>query len=329
MATINATNPTLLDMVRRQDPNGAIAQVVESLTSRNAILQDATFQEGNLPTGHRFTSRTGLPALEWRKFNEGVAPSKSTTDQIDESVGMLEGMSVVDCELAKLNGNEGAFRSSEDKAFTQAFNNEIEAGIFYHSTKTAPEKFMGLSPRMDSTTVAGGSQIIKMDATAAGNDQTSMWLVCWSPETVFGIYPKGSQGGLTPHDMGEQLWPDINGKKFRAYVTNWNWKMGLVVKDYRYLVRIANIDTSAIADTGNALIKAMVRATHQMYDLKSGRLAWYCNRTVATYLHLQAMDSVKNSTLTIENVGGMPVQHFMGIPIRQTDAILNTEAPVV
>lgn len=316
-------------MVKRTDPNGAIAQVVESLTARNAILQDATFVEGNLPTGHRFTSRTGLPALEWRKFNEGVTPSKSRTDQIDETVGMLEGMSVVDCELAKLNGNEAAFRASEDKAFMQAFNNEIETGIFYHSTETAPEKFMGLSPRLDSTTGTGGSQIIKMNPSASGNDQTSMWLVAWSPDTVFGIYPKDSAGGLQPHDMGEQLWTDINGKKFRAYVTNWNWKVGLVVKDYRYVVRIANIDTSAIAETGNELIKAMVRATHQMFDMRAGRLAWYCNRTVATYLHLQAMDAVKNSTLSIENVGGMPVQTFLGIPIRQTDAILNTEAPVV
>lgn len=327
MATINASNPTLLDQIKRTDPNGAIAQIVETLTQRNQILKDATFIEGNLPTGHRFTSRTALPSVGWRRYNEGIASSKSRTDQVDESCGQLEGNSIVDCELAKLNGNEAAFRSSENVGFLQAFNNEMETGFFYHSTLTNPEKFMGLSPRFAATTqTAGGSQVLKMDASASGSDQASMWLVCWSPETVFGIYPKGSSAGLTPHDMGEQLILDANNNRFRAYVMNWNWKIGLCVKDWRFVVRIANIDTGNLLSTGNLLLQAMVKAYHQLFDPSAGRCVFYCNRLIATYLHLQAMDAVKNSTLKIESVGGQPVTTFLGIPIRETDALLSTEA---
>src|SRR3954466_3314842 len=128
MATVNATYPTLLDQAKRTDPNGAIANMVEYMSKRNAVLEDAVVVEGNLPTGHRMTARDALPSIGWRKFNEGVAPSKSIASQLDETAGMLEGWSVVDTELAKLNGNEAAFRASEDKGFTMAINNEIETG---------------------------------------------------------------------------------------------------------------------------------------------------------------------------------------------------------
>lgn len=331
MATVvNAGNLTLADLVKRTDPTGKVASIVELLTQKNSILPDAVFREGNLPTGERVSARTGLPGVSWRRFNEGISPSKSRIDQWDEACGQLEGLSIVDCELAKLNGNEAAYRQSEDVAFLQSLSNEVETGLFYHSTKTAPEKFMGLSPRFDSTSSVGGAQIIKHDASASGNDQTSIWLVRWGEDSVYGIYPKGSTGGITPHDMGEQLVDDGTGanKRFRAYVTNWNWKVGLVVRDFRQVVRIANIDTGNLLTTGNSLSLSMVKAYHQIWNPAGGRLAWYCNRTIGTYLHQQAMDSVKNSTLTIEKIGGQPITTFLGIPVRETDAIINGEAPI-
>lgn len=327
MAVINHELPTMLDHVRRLDPNGAVAAIAEVLMKRNAFLEDAVVLEGNLPTGHRFTSRTALPSVAWRRFNEGVAPSKSATAQVDETCGMLEGFSVVDTELAKLNGNEAAFRASEDRPFIQALNHEIETGIIYHSTKTAPEKFLGLSPRLDSTSGVAGDQIV-LGAGGNSNANTSIWLVSWSPDTVFGITPKGFQAGIQQNDMGVQLWDDGTGKKFRAYVTNWVWKFGLVVKDWRYIARIPNIDVSTMDNTADILIPLMIEAAYRLPDLKTGRLAWYCNRRVMAILHNQARNAVKNSTLTIESIEGKPVLHCMGIPIRMTDSLINSEADV-
>lgn len=322
---INTGNPTLLDQAKAMDPNGSIAQVVELLSKESPLLQDATFMEGNLPTGHRVTSRTALPSLGWRRYNEGVAASKSRRDQFDETVGMLEGRSQVDCELAAINGNEAAFRASEDASFIAAMTNEVETGFFYHSTLSAPEKFMGFSPRLDLTTGQYGAQIISSQISHSGSDQASMWFVVWSPETVFGIYPKGSNAGIQHHDMGVQMVEDAGNRRFRAYETVWNWKVGLVVKDARYLVRLANIDTSAIVGTGKLLIEDMIKAYHQLKDVTKGRAVIYCNRTIFTYLHLQAQDSTKNSTLSIDMIGGKPVTTFLGIPVRMTDALLNTE----
>lgn len=341
MAAINASGfPTLADAAKRMDPGGAIDKIVEMLTQRNAILEDMAFLEGNLPTGHRFTARTALPftagttGAQWRKFNEGIDPAKSKTDQVDETCGMLEALSVIDCQLAKLNGNEVAFRASEDRAFIQSLNNEMEYGLFYHSTLTNPEKFMGLSPRFPSfTTGPAKGQVVRCHSGAAGNDSHSMWLICWGPDTVFGIYPKGSKVGIEMTDMGKQVWSDANSKKFLAYVMNWNWKIGLCVKDWRYVCRIGNIDESTLVasgDTEDTLIPAMIRAYSQLQDTKSGRCVFYCNRRVYMYLWLQARNAVKNSTLGIEMVEGKPVLMFQGVPIKVSDALLNgTESTLV
>ena len=89
-ATLSTAALTLLDWAKRLDPTGKVARVVEMLEQTNEILQDMLWMEGNLPTGHRTTVRTGLPSVAWRLLNGGVTPSKSTTAQIDEQCGMLE-----------------------------------------------------------------------------------------------------------------------------------------------------------------------------------------------------------------------------------------------
>lgn len=106
MATLASGQLTLADWAKRLDPEGKIeVKIAEILNQTNEILDDAVFIEGNLPTGHRVTIRTGLPAVYWRSLNQGVPRSKSTSAQVDESCGMLEAYSAVDKDLAELNGN--------------------------------------------------------------------------------------------------------------------------------------------------------------------------------------------------------------------------------
>lgn len=328
MATIGDELPTLADIMKRLDPDGGYAAVVETMTKRSPLMQDLVFQEGNLSTGHTYTMRTGLPTVSWRRFNEGVSPSKSLTDQITETCGMLTGISKVDCALAELNGNELMFRAGEERSFLESIRQELESSFIYASTKTAPEEIMGLAPRFDYlTSHPYANQIVSSSISSSGSDQTSIWFVCHSPDTVFGIFPKGSMGGLKYTDLGKQLVKDSGGtKEFLAYVGNWEWKIGLCVRDPRYVVRIANIDTSAISPSSTALIDDMIIALHRLQDLTTGRVAIYCNRTIATYLHLQAKYAT-STTMTWERLeNGSQLTRFMGIPIRSTDAILDTEA---
>lgn len=327
MAIVNAELPTLLDVAKRTDPNGGISALIEMLTRRNVFLQDMVWKEGNLPTGHRFTSRTGLPAVSWRKFNEGVAPGKSRTSQMDETCGMLEGISKVDRDLARLNGNAAAFRASEDKAFLQSMNNEVESAIVYASASTSPEKIHGLIPRLDATTSTAGSQVLLAEADDTGSDYGSILLIGWGPDSVYGIYPRGSQQGMETIDMGLQLINDGQAaeRQFVGYVTNFKWHLGLAVQDWRYIVRIANIDTGALAGTDDTIIPLMIEAAHQLESREGVRPVFYVNRQVNTFLHLQARNATKNSTLSTDMIDGRPITSLMGIPIRMTDALTSTE----
>ncbi|MFN7073990.1 phage major capsid protein, partial [Proteus mirabilis] len=59
-----------------------------------------------------------------------------------------------------------------------------------------------------------------------------------------GIVPKGSKAGLEQNQLGEVTLQDDNGGKYQGYRTHFKWENGLTVRDWRYVVRIANIDLS-------------------------------------------------------------------------------------
>ena len=330
MATLSATALTLADWAKRLDPDGNVPLIVELLAQTNEILLDMQWREGNLPTGHRTTVRTGLPAVAWRLLNAGVAPSKSTTAQIDEQCGMLEAWSEVDKDLALLNGNVGSFRLSEAKAFLEAMNQEMAQTLFYGNNGTAPEEFTGLAARFSASTGAIADNVIK--AGGAGSDNSSIWLVSWNEETCCGIFPKGSKAGLIHEDYGEttvEVTNGLAGNRMRAFQERWQWKAGIAVKDWRHIVRICNIDISDLA-TGSAadLIDFMEQAEETIPN-NMGKRVFYMNRRVRRFLRKQYRTDVSaGGGLTYENVEGKPVLMFGQTPVRIVDQLLNTEATV-
>jgi len=324
-------NPTLLDFANRLDEDNKIAAIIELLHDTNEILLDMTPMEGNLPTGHRTTVRTGLPSVTWRLLNYGVQPSKSQTKPVTDSTGMLEAYSEVDKALADLNGNTAAFRLSEDIAFLEAMNQEMASTMMYGNVAVDPEKFTGLAPRYSTISTdmtKSGYNII--DAGGTGSDNTSIWLIVWGNNTVHSIYPKGSQAGFTHENLGQKTLTDAAGGLYEGYRTHYKWDIGLTVRDWRYAVRIANIDWPAtITDTSAPdLVKFMIDALEQVPNLSMGRAAFYMRREIRTALRHQIRTD-SNVNLTVETVEGRRVVSFDEVPVRRVDALLATEARIV
>ena len=328
MATIGDYCMTLSDWAKRIDGGGKVDGIVELLSGTNEILTDAQFIEGNLPTGHRTTVRSGLPTATWRLLNYGVQPSKSTTVQITDTCGSLEAYAEVDKALADLNGNTIEFRLSEDAAFLEAMNQEMAQTLFYGNTSTKPESFLGLSPRYSAKSAENGRMIIDGGSKTPGVN-TSIWLIVWGASSCHGIFPKGSQAGFQHKDLGEVTLTDANNGKYQGYRTHYKWNIGLTLRDWRYVARIANLDTSTFANAGTAsyvgpeLINLMVNAYNAIHNF-NGSAAFYCNRTVKTALDLIALNKA-NVHLSIEQYAGKPTTMFWGIPVRRCDALLNTE----
>jgi hypothetical protein len=329
MATLSTLNPTLADVASRMTADGKIdPNIIELLNETNEVLEDMTIVEANGFTEHKTTVRSGLPTATWRKLNYGVQPSKSKTVQVKDGMGMLENYAEVDKALADLNGNSAAWRLSEDRPFLEGMNQDMATGLFYCDSSLDPEKFMGLAPRYSSLSAENARNII--DAGGQQSDNTSIWLVIWSPNTCHMIYPKGSAAGLQARDLGEHTLTDANGGRYQGYRTHYKWDLGCSLRDWRYVVRIANLDVSNLVSGSGAadVLKLMARALHRVPNLRMGRPAFYMNRTVAEALDTQAMDKTTLALKTHE-LEGKFWQSFRGVPLRTVDALLDTEARVV
>lgn len=334
MATLSVKFPTLLDLAKRSDTDGKITTIVELLNLTNEVLPDMSWVEGNLPTGNRTTVRTGIPLPTWRKLYGGVQPSKSTTATVTDNTGMLEAYNEIDKALADLNGNTAAFRLSESMPTLEGINQTLAKTIFYGNEGLVPESFTGLAPRYNtlSSTVATSKNIINGGSSADTN--RSIWLIVWGPNTVHGIIPKGSKAGITMEDKGQVTIENIDGAggRMEAYRTHFRLDAGLTLRDWRYVVRIANIDRTALvkdAATGADLRDLMFQAMSIVPNLSMGNAAFYAARDVWTYLRRQTSSGTKQSTLTAENVGGQFVEDFHGIPLRRVDALNVDEVHLV
>jgi len=347
MTMIGTAALTYADWAKRIDDDGKVARIINLLSQTNEVLDDMLVVEGNLPTGHKTTVRTGLPQAAWRLLNYGVPKAKSTTAQVVDTCGMLEVYSEIDKDIVDLNGNSGAFRLSEDLAFLEGMNQQMAQTLFYGNTAVNPERFLGLAPRystVSTATAQTAANVIDMGGT--GSTNTSMWIVVWGPNSVHGIFPKGGQTGLQHRDLGEWTLTDGSGGLYQGYRTHYKWDCGLSVRDWRYVVRLANIDVNTLSG-GSApdLIKGLIRGLHRLptqpvtaggeqksdaadAGVTMGNTAIYCNRTIRTWLDIQATTKT-NVLLRVDEFDGRPVTTFRGVPVRTVDALLNTEARVV
>lgn len=337
---LNAEYPNLVNVTKRMDPDGSIAKIAELLEQTNPIIEDVPLIEGNLPTGHRTTVRADLPDPTWRMLNWGVKPTKSITAQIDDTIGMLEDYGEVDKDLAMLNGNTAEFRMSEDEPHLEGMSNTMAETIFYGDTNVNPERFMGLAPRYDTIGIPANKPTAELNSDylnhvidggglvgASGVSLTSVWYIVWGQKSVHGIYPKGSQAGLQSRDLGEQTLFDSDGGRYQGYRSHYQWKMGMCVRDWRYIVRIANVDLALMdtADNQQWLYQAMIKARYAVPQMNNyGRGVYYASPAVQAMLDIAAVEK-GNAALGYTNVFGKDVLTFRGVPIKGCSAISEAE----
>lgn len=327
MGAVGNTFVTLMDLASRME-NGSVAKaIIEMLSQQNEILDDIPWEECNDGAGHVTTIRTGISDPTWRRLYEGVAQGKSTTAQVRDTTAMMRNYSTIDADLLKRAKDPARFRLTEDLAIIEGFNQALAESLFYGNKSTNPERFDGLSPRFNDSTAENGDHILKAGGAA---NCTSIWLVVWSPITAHGLYPQGSKAGLEQKDLGEQTVYDSNNKPYQAARALYGWDCGLSVRDWRYVVRIPNIDVTALkkdAATGADLVDLMTQALEIVQGLNVGRPAFYCNRTIRGYLRRQMMNR-SNLALSMEQIYGKKVMAIDGVPVRRCDALLNTETAV-
>jgi hypothetical protein len=331
--------PTLLDVLNEMGTDGKPLAIAEVLTRTEEILEDVVWRQGNTVTGHKDGVRTSLPTPSFRAINEGVPRTKAGTSAIEETCALLEDFSQADRELAILSGNVAEFRARQARPHMQGMAHKMASSIFYANAATDPKSFTGLTPRfntLQSSLSQAHGQVI--DAGGTGADNRSIWYIGWSDETVFGLFPKNTPGGLQHEDMtgsenGKTLY-DADGNPYVGFEDHWIWRCGMMVKDWRYVVRIANIDTSLIvpdASTGPDIQDLMIQAAELMETSTSVRTAWYVPRQIRSLFRRQIQNKA-NLNLSWgdpSSISGRRVLMFDESPVRRVDALNTSEARVV
>ena len=332
------------ELIKRLDPQGNAAEIAEILNESNEIVQDVVFKEGNLPTGDEQTVRTGLPEVYWRQLNRGVPASHSTVATVTETCGQMEARSEVDSEVLNLNGMSATFRLQEEKPFIEAMTQAFAKTLFYGDAKKKSEGFTGLATRYSTLNKAKASCAKNViDCGGTGDKLTSIYIVGWG-DNVYCPFPKGSAVGLQSKDLGEHLIKDDQNNEFLGYTSIYDWKVGLMVRDWRYVVRLANINPDDLingsgigtgdvktANTSNILMK-LDQALTLIPRGAGTRLAMYMNSDVHYGLNVVAMRTDSNvirySEATEQFGAPETWTTYKNVPMRRCDQILNTETRV-
>lgn len=305
-------------------------QIIELMNRTNDIMDDVPWMEANQSDGHLTRIRTGLPAVYWRRLYQGTPPAKSQWSQVKEGCGILEAIMELDVEELRLYGSrDRAFRMSEGIAFAEAMRQKVASTLFYGDSNVNPDAFNGLAmryPAKDAQNVldAGGTD---------ENGCTSLWLVAWGAQSVHGIYPKDSTGGLSHEDLHTYMAQDENGRKYQVTGDKYNWRCGLAVRDWRAVVRIVNLPVAALdrrkgEDGFVDLQKLTIEAKNRMPQHLRQKAIWYGNADVLTALELQNSDAGQVQLHYGEFFAAQAVPVLHGRPVRQCDAIVSTENPV-
>ena len=338
MATIGNSFPGLIDHFRSVDASGNILPTIETLTALNPIMKDAYVEEANQGFKHLSVMRTGLPDPTWGKLYQGIPQSKSTKQQVEDASGFIESLATVDTRLLTYKKNPAQARADEAQAHMESIAQDVQTNVFYSDTATTPERFKGVAARYDSVS---NSQVV--DAGGTGSDNTSIWLIGWGRGRTGLFYPEGSRAGIVRQDKGEQRTTDDIGNPYYVKEEYFRQDVGVTVGDFRYNVRIANIDVSELRANNVDLYALLRQAMYRLHSTFDGQMAdnylssrgtqgartvIYMNRDVMEAMDAQSTNDNKLELRPADLEGGM-IDTYRRLPIRMTDALINAEARVV
>lgn len=334
MAISGRVYRTLLDVAKSTNPDGSHAKIAELLTITNTMLEDLPYVEANGIISHRSTMRTGLPTSQTRRINQGVTPGNSDKEQQTDIVAEILQYAETDVSLVNSAKDATQFRFDEDKPQIMAMAQNIQRMGIYGNTVTAPDEFLGLAPRYGAISGSPRNARNIIDAGGVTANNTSLWFVVPDPQVVHFIYNPNDVAGIHQMDKGVQTVFPTSGGQFEAYQTVYKWVGGMVLRDWRYVVRVCNIDVAALAGAGGAgytgadITNLLVGAYNLVENMMYGEPLIYANRTVIAALDKLATSKANNAFRPGEWFG-KPATMFRNSPIRLCDSILNTEARIV
>jgi len=332
---------TLIELKRRETPDGAMADLIDMISEENHILEYMTWIECNNGTYYEDTQTVSEPSGQTRSLDEGVTKEAGVTQKITEGVEMMASISEVDERKYSLSPSPDAFRLQEDGFFLRGMTKTMVGRIFDGSKSTDLRQIVGINNRSDYNTLSSDYVFDNAGGNASATaNKTSVYFVQFGSKMVNMIYPRNNPngGGSLPikmKDFGLSIIDQAGTsqtKKYPALQTWFSVDFGLFIHDPRCIKRICNISTSNIDGVDDIAWSEdpMIDAYNQL-EHNGANTVIYCNRTVLAQAQKRANE--KGNAYFSTNMEGegpfaKPVTRFMGIPMVRVDQITNTQSTV-
>jgi len=319
MSTIAVNNYlTLIELAKRHDPDGNTADLIDTLSKQNPMLEEGHWEEANDLTSHLFTQVIEEPSGEWGQINKGVTFAGGRTKQVKEPIAMLESAVKVDLRLLDRARNPEKFFADECKMHLKGMGKTAHSGILYGNNASDPDKINGLFTRYNLTSMAN-----VYGNSGTGSDVTSIAIVKWGKDATYFAYPRGGKKIIEESGAREELIQPSTTTGYKAMVNFFKLNFALCVADDRAFQRVANIETTGTSNIFDE--DAIITALNKMPDLMN--VVIYVNRTIKTQMDIALKDKT-NVHFTVEEAWGRPTVHFQGVPVRLCEGILDTETAI-
>lgn len=302
------TFPTLLDIAKHNGSDAVAGLIEESIQAHPELMLG--YSRTIMGTQYKTLVRTGIPTVGFRNANEGSPGLKSTYE--NRLVETFISTPRIECDKAVADAHEDgwqAFMAIEGSGVLEGTMRTFAKQFYYGRDNGGDAKgHPGLIDAYDATNMvvdAGGST----DATA-----TSVWLVKFGPKDVGWVWGQSGEFGDL-EDVRVESITDGDGNRFSAYVSEGCFYPGVQVGSINSVVRIKKIT----ADTGKTLTDDLIYEALGKFPTGVTPDLMLMTR--------RSLHQLRNSR-TATNQTGAPAPiptEVEGVPIHQTDAILNTE----
>lgn len=337
---------TLTQLAKLWDPSGklAISKQVDMMWQANEILMPITWIPCNDKTKHMVMQSVGLPTVYEQMVNSGVLPSTGVDAQMFEPTAKFTSIEEIDKELADLSGDAMGLRWQRGRKHYEAHAQNAASAIFYGNTLTDPDTIPGLSFRYSDTTKLNAQNILDGGGTGATN--ASIWLIGFGDDACSGLYPANTMAGISHVDDDIQTIENSGGgvggtltlKRQQVYRDYYYWRMGIMVANWKWVVRIRRIDVvNLLAGNNDAdLVQLTEDALHCLPTTSvitadpngaARRIGWFMNRTLRKMVDRQSRKAVMaGGQLDYAVVDGVKRRTLHDIPMYTVDQLTDSEA---
>jgi len=334
------SNLTIAELQRREDPDGSMAELINTISEENHVLEHMTWIEANMGDYHEDTRLVSEPSGTERSYDEGVAKEAGVTEKILEPSCELASISEVDAKKYKRSSNPEGFRLQEDSLFLSGMTKTFVSRFFDGNRSTDVRRIYGINQRSDYNDLDSSYVYDNASGNASVTaNKTSVYFIQFGHKKVNMFYPRGdpNSGGNMPvkmQDFGLSVIDQAGTsqtKKYPAWQTWFDLSFGLFIHDPRCIKRICNISTSNIDGVDDVAWyeDPMIDAYNDLEYNGTGCVI-LCNRTVLAQAMKRANE--KGNAFYTQPAGegpfAHPVTYYEGIPMVRCDQITNTQATV-